>query len=81
MIWSGYLGSNGYQYLNAHGYLWSTTVYGYQVSYGLDMITSGRMGPQGGNSKVNGFPLRCLALQPHRQHRPSLASSRRWYRY
>ena len=61
MIWSGRIDSGGYQYLNAYGNSWSTTVNSYQYSYNLYMSTSGSMYPQSYNLKLLGFPVRCVA--------------------
>ena len=62
MIWSGRIYSDGYQYLNAHGFSWSTTVSSYDYSYRLNMGTSGSMSPQSDGHKLIGLPIRCLAL-------------------
>ena len=62
MVWSGLIYSDGYQYLNANGYSWSTTVNSYQRSYTLRMDTSGNMYPQSSGYRLGGFPVRCVAL-------------------
>ena len=61
MIWSGRIFSDGYQYLNAVGNSWASTVYSYQRSYDLGMNTSGYMNPQDYSYKLLSLPIRCLA--------------------
>ena len=61
MVWSGRIGDDGYQYLNASGYSWLTTSLSYQSSYNLRMFTSGGMDPQNYGRRLYGFPVRCLA--------------------